>query len=198
MAVDSLLARGFFGASRTANPVDDTAVVSSTVYTNNLLIPQDAIYHTSPVILWNSGVINSASTGVKVTHGFQARLPYNVIVSGRVRVRLKWTVVVGAGGASCSGRMGADLLRDGVAIPDLNKAKGPARDVNTGALTYTETLIIDVPASTNFGAGSTFDLHIFFEITGTGGATLQIGLYCDPNTIGDALICEVDVGHEGV
>jgi hypothetical protein len=195
MAGDNILARPLVGVSRTVNPVDDTLVVATTAYTNSLLIPQSAAFDTSPVIRFDKAAIDTTATGSKVTHGFQVRIPYAMTLACRVRIRLRWRINASSP-VGALGRFNADILKSGVAITNLLKSKGPPRALDAApASVYTETLVVDIPAATNFSPGDTLDLRLDFEVTtGAAGATLGVGLFTDPDSAGAELYVECDNG----
>lgn len=185
---------GFYAAA--------TATATATAaYTDGVLVSSIAVNRASGVASTTISSIDTTAAGVKFSNYYTLRSSYSTTLASQIRARVKWAVTA-ASPAGATGRINIDVKRKDTsgnvsAISGLTKGSGKARALDAvGGTSYTENqIVVNMPNQT-FLPGESIVVVVELEVLATAaGNSLQASIKTDPDTLGDELIIEVDVGQ---
>lgn len=171
---DSFLRKLLLGITR-------PGTTATAVFTNGLLVPADEAQVNPPATNETTlTAIVTSAVGVIKTWVFQAYIPRNMRIGGRMRAYAFFDVTTGAGGA-CVGRLNLTVKKSGVAISGVTPYNSPNINLNATTDNKFNNMIVDVPEIL-FKAGDTLDVVVELEVTTAlaGDPTAVVVLYHNP------------------
>lgn len=182
--------------------VSNATATATAAYTDGVLVSSIAVNRASGVASTTISSIDTTAAGVKFSNYYTLRSSYSTTLASQIRARVKWSVTA-ASPAGATGRINIDVKRKDTsgnvsAISGLTKGSGKARSLAPAVppITYTENqIVVNMPNQT-FLPGESIVVVVEFEVLATAaGNSLEVAIKTDPDTLGDELVIEVDVGQ---
>jgi|DEB19_MinimDraft_3_1074340.scaffolds.fasta_scaffold25243_3 hypothetical protein len=181
--------------------VPNATATQTAAYTDGVLVSSIAVNRSASVPLTAITAIDTTAAGVKFSNYYTLRSAYSTTMASQVRGRIRWiTAAVSPAGAT--GRVNLDIRRKDTSgnitsISGVTKGSGKPRALDAGIGTiYTDNQIVVNLPSITLAPGESIVAVVEFEVIATAaGNTLAVSLKTDPDTAGEELVVEFDVGQ---